>query len=98
MRGKHKLTIKQKHELRGLYKDGARDVDLAEWFGISEATVRGHTKDIRRPNPRRTFDYTKAAKLRGHGMNYEAIARRLGVPSGWTVLRAIRRHNAGAAA
>lgn len=89
----HKLTLKQKYELRRLYKDGARDLDLADWFGISEATVRGHTKDIRRLNPRRTFDYSWAAHLRNaHGLAYEEIARRLGIASGTSIKRAIERH------
>lgn len=79
MRGKPKLTLKQKHDLRRLYKDGARDVDLADWFSVSEATVRGHTKDIRRPNPRRTFDYARAKNLADQGISKEEIGRRFGV-------------------
>ena len=96
MNGKPKLTLKQKHELRRLYKDGARDVDLADWFGISEATVRGHTKDIRRPNPRRTFDYARAKQLAEQGISKEEIGRRFGV-HGTAIGRAIERHTRAAA-
>ena len=93
----HKLTLKQKHELKRFYKDGARDVDLAEWFGVSEATVRFHTKEFRRKNPRRTFDYDRAKKLcNEHGLTFSMIGGRLGVSSG-AVAKGLRRVNAGAA-
>jgi transposase len=74
-----RLTYTQKQELKQLYKDGARDVDLAAWFGVSEATVRGHTKDFRRPNPLRTIDRGRVRRLREQGMTIQAISRRLGI-------------------
>jgi transposase len=74
-----RLTYAQKQELKQFYKDGARDVDLAAWFGVSEATVRGHTKDFRRPNPLRTIDRDRVRRLREQGMTIQAISRRLGV-------------------
>src|SRR5687768_1898909 len=53
----HKLTARKVSDLRRQYKDGARDVDLAEWFCVSEGTIRYHTRDMRRASPRLTIDH-----------------------------------------
>lgn len=86
----HKLTLRQKHELKRFYEDGARDVDLAQWFGVSEATVRFHTKEFRRKHPRRTFDHDRAKKLKDQGVSYAVIAQRMGVDDR-SVVKALRR-------
>lgn len=89
----HKLTARKVSEMRRQYQDGARDVDLADWFGVSEATVRGHTRDIRRKNPRRTFDHDLAYALRKRGDTYPRIAGRLGVniKSVWNAIQRMER-------
>ena len=74
-----KLNARKVTEMRRQYQDGARDLDLAEWFNVSEATVRLHTKDIRRKNPRRTFDHDRAAEMFRRGATKAAIAGRFGV-------------------
>lgn len=86
----HKMTARQVTELRGQYHAGARDVDLAEWFSITEATVRYHTRDIRRATPRRSFDHERARKLRDEGVAFAVIAASVGV-SETSVRRALWR-------
>ncbi len=94
---KHRITIRQLNEMRQQYRDGARDVDIAEWYGINEATVRYHTRDIRRPNPRRSFDHERAQTLRREGLAFGDIGACLGAKES-SVRRALWRHERRAAA
>lgn len=93
MTRKPKFTIKQRNELRRLYLEGARDVDLVQWFGITNASVRRHTLDIRRKNPKRMFDHEKALRLHETGMTFADIGRRFGV-AGQSVSAAVKRAKA----
>jgi IS30 family transposase len=87
--GLHVMTAKAVTQLRRQYQDGARDCDLAHWFKVSEASVRYHTRDIRRPKVD-LINMKRLAALAAMDLTQREIARRLGVHKD-SVGRAIRR-------
>lgn len=80
--GRRKVTPAMAAEIRLAWGEGVPAGDLADLFGVSETTVRNYVKGVsggQKQGRPRTFDYSKAAKLRAYGLTLPIIANRLGV-------------------
>lgn len=88
-----KLTARKVSEMRRYYiEDKATPADLAEWFGISDATARYHLRDILRPSkakPRVKISdaqHEEIRRLRADGLSLSELSARFGC-SNATILR-----------